>query len=456
MTLSNLKSATAAAALAAALSLAGTNAGAQTLQETVQKAISSSPTIGVVTNNRQAVEQELRQARGLYLPQIDAKVAGGPEWTDNASTRARGAGTDRLTRVERQIFLQQRVFDGFETDSEVERQIFRSKSAANRVYESSEFTGLDAVEAHINTIRQRRLVSINEEYLTELRRLLTRVRSRAIGGAGAAADVAQAQARIDQGSATLAETRNGLQDAESMFIRVVGERPGQLADAPYPAQALPANLDVAITNAVAKNPTVAIRDADIEVGDAEIRLADSRFWPKLNIELSGRNDRNLDGVSGRDAEATALLVMRWNLYRGGIDQANRREALGRLAQAKSSKQVSVRSAEEEMRRSWAQLESATARVQALRSAVQLNTTVRAAYYQQFELGQRSLLDLLDQEQEVFVSRGRLLTAEASRIFAAYRMLAVQGQLNATLGVQLPVEADASKPAPVPADRDWQW
>ena len=81
--------------------------------------------------------------------------------------------------------------------------------------------------------------------------------------------------------------------------------------------------------------------------------------------------------------------------------------------------------------------------------------VRDAYNQQFEIGQRSLLDLLDSENELFVSKGRLFTAEAQRVFAGYRVLAVQGKLGPALGVALPVEADASRPAPEPADRDWR-
>lgn len=428
---------------------------AQTLQETVEKAVRTNPTIGVVTSNRQAVDQELRQARGLYLPQIDIRGAVGPEWTDSPGTRARGLGTTQETRIERQIVLQQRLFDGFEAVSEVERQQARSKSAAERVRESSEFTGLDAVEAHINVLRQRRLVQIAEENVEAHRRLVNRVRQRVTGGAGTTADIAQAQARLDQASATLSDTRNGLRDAEALFIRVVGERPGQLAEAPYPRDALPANLDAAVSTLTATSPTVAIREADVVAGDAEVDVAESRFYPRLSLELSGRADRNIDGVEGSDNDAMALVVLRWNLYRGGIDVANRREALGRLAQAKNARLVAVRGSEEELRRSWAALESASERTESLRSAVERNVQVRDAYNQQFEIGQRSLLDLLDSENELFVSKGRLFTAEAQRVFAGYRVLAVQGKLGPALGVALPVEADASRPAPEPPDRDWR-
>ena len=99
-------------ALAGVLVLAA-ESPAQTLQETVEKAVRTNPTIGVVTSNRQAVDQELRQARGLYLPQIDIRGAVGPEWTDSPGTRARGLGTTQETRIERQIVLQQRLFDDF-------------------------------------------------------------------------------------------------------------------------------------------------------------------------------------------------------------------------------------------------------------------------------------------------------------------------------------------------------
>src|SRR4029453_17645327 len=98
-------------------------AGAQTPSESARTAIRPNPRVDVVTSNRQAVGQELERARGQYYPQVDLRGAIGPEWSDNSSTRsAVGGGSRTLTRQDAGVFAVQRVFDGWETDSEVEGQ----------------------------------------------------------------------------------------------------------------------------------------------------------------------------------------------------------------------------------------------------------------------------------------------------------------------------------------------
>src|SRR5262245_16575135 len=415
------------------------SASAQSVTDSVSKAVGTHPRVGVVANNRLAVESELRRARGLYYPQIDVRASVGGEWTNSPSTRTGTPGSDRefaLVRKDATLTLQQRVFDGFEAASEVERQGARTESAARRVRETSEFVGLDAVEAHVDVVRQRKLVSLAETNVEVHRSLLARIRQRVAGGAGTVADVAQTQSRLDQANATLAETRGVLITAEARYNSIVGNFPGALADPEFPSAAMPNDVELGVNTARAKNPTVNITESDIRVADAQVRVADSAFYPKFNVELSASRSYNVDGTIGKVAQYNALFVMRWNLYRGGADLENRRQALGALAQAKSQRLVALRGSEEEMRRSFAQLESATLRVESLRSAVSLNRDVRDAYVRQFEVGQRSLLDVLDSENELFLSQSRLTSVESERVFAGYRILAVSGDLLPYLSVAL--------------------
>jgi adhesin transport system outer membrane protein len=191
---------------------------------------------------------------------------------------------------------------------------------------------------------------------------------------------------------------------------------------------------------------------DINVAENEIGVAESPFYPRLNLEFGATAGRDIDGATGADNDATALVVMRWNLYRGGSDIAQRRVALGRMSQAMAQRHVATRNAEEETRRSWVQLRTATDRVPVLASAVQLNRRVRNAYNDQFfNQGQRSLIDVLNAENELFIASGRLVSAEQARIFAAYRLLAATGDLVDVLALEMPPAADERKRTPVPND-----
>jgi adhesin transport system outer membrane protein len=415
---------------------------AASLQDSVAKAVSTHPRIGSLQSNRLAIDQELKQARGLYLPQVDLRAAIGPEWSDSRNTRANDGGSRWDTRKESSIVIQQRIFDGFETENEVGQQQARSKSASFRVGESAQFTGLDAVEAHIEVLRFRALVELSKTNVEIHRGYFGRVTERTKSGAGTADEIAQAQTRTSQSEAIVAENEKGLRDAEAKYIQTVGDMPADLDSVAFPTANMPADLDNALL-LLAKNPTVKITEADVEVTDSLIGLAESRFYPKINLELSARHDADLDGINGRDRDAIALLVLRWNLYRGGIDTANRNEAVERRSEARNNRLVAVRQFEEEMRNSWSSYESETKRSKLLANAAEEAVVVRDAYNEQYDLGTRSLLDLLDAENEVYATLARQITAEQARVFAAYRILAVGGELLSALNVNAPAQATPS-------------
>jgi adhesin transport system outer membrane protein len=395
------------------------------------------------------------RARGLYLPQVDARAGVGPEWSDNATTRTRRPRSDfiRETRKEMQLTLTQRLFDGWEASSEVERQTARGRSAARRVAETAETVALDAIEAHVDVVRQRALLMLAQGNVDTHRAILDRVRRRTAGGAAPGADMEQVQARLDAAVATMIETKGALQDAEHRYFFVVNQRPGiALAAVQMPMATLPRMIDEAIERARASNLTLKVTESDVVAAEKEISSAESAFYPKLNLELGMSRNRDIDGARGEDNDASALMVMRWNLYRGGVDQAQRRVALGRMSQAMSQRQVALRNAEEEARRSWTQLQITNERLPSLDGARNQNRAVRDAYATQFfNRGERSLIDVLNAENELFVSNGRVASAEHTRVFAAYRLLAAMGELTSTLGLETPPEADEKRRTVVPQD-----
>jgi len=421
---------------------------AETIADSVKTAIATNPRIRSAIHNRRSIDSEVRRARGLYLPQIDLRAGAGPEFSENADTVN---GNRRHIRQELSAILAQRLYDGGEADGEVDRQLGRSESAANRVRETSEFTALDAIEAHLDVVRLRRILALAENNVNVHRGLTERVRQRSGGGAGRAADVSQALSRLEQATSSLEETRGLLREAETNYKTVVGVAPPSLEDAPIPVAALPVDFDASLKIAQQKNPTVTIRAADVKAARAEVDAANSRYMPKVNFEVSGNHDRNVNGLPGADNEARAMVVLRWNLYAGGADVANREAAVGRLGQAKSVQDEAMWTAERELGRAWASYQAAQTRAAVLDSAVRHNVEVRTAYDQQFQVSQRSLLDLLDSENELFTSQTRQITNQETAVFATYRILAIDGLLLSTLGVEPASEADATRMAPKPLE-----
>src|SRR5665213_418687 len=427
-------------AVAALLTTAG--AQAQSLSDSVRMTVQTNPKVLELRSNREEVDSELRRARSLYLPTIDMRSSIGPEWTDNLFTQ--GTSGQHI-REELSVVLTQKLYDGGATTAEVDHQASRSRSAAFRVWENSEYVGLDAVEAHLDVVRLRRILAFADQNVAAHQALVQRVEARTSGGAGRAADSAQAVSRFEQAQAAREDVRGSLQDAEGRYLTIVGQAPGTLEDVPVPVGALPADVDSSVRIMMSSNPTVKAREADIDAARSAVELADSRFDPTVNLEVGGDHNHNVGGVPGKDNEARALVVLRWNLYAGGADIHNREAAYAQVAQARNVRLAALRQSEQDLRKTWASYDAAQRRVPLLSSSAQHESEVRGAYDQQFEVSQRSLLDLLDAQDAFFQSQVRAATAQSQAVFAAYKILAIEGQLLQALNVPPPPEADPGTP-----------
>jgi adhesin transport system outer membrane protein len=428
-----------AALCVAIIATAGVGAAkAASLEDAVRSAVNTNPDVGVVAKDRLAVDQELQQGKALYYPSLDAAQTMGFDDTVQKANALPGS-TGTLFKDDKSIILSQTLFDGFFAASEVQRQKARVDSAALRVVATSEAVGLDATQAYLDVLREQELVALAEDNQKTHERYLEDMKARLRGGTGSMADVRQAESRLARAIATVAEEKGKEQDAETSYIKSVGETPDGLSKPGSVEDQMPATVDMAVAMAIESSPPVQVANADIQVSQAELRQSRSDYYPTFKLQLGELWNRNDSGVKGKNRDEQALVVMNWNLFRGGGTVAKNEEFVQRLAESREVLGQTERKAEQETRLSWSALQSARDRHTAIATQVKANEKVRDAYTQQFNLGQRSLLDVLDSENELFVSRGDLLAAEYIQLFAGYRMLAVEGQLLKQLGVNHPKE-----------------
>ncbi|MCB9990273.1 MAG: TolC family outer membrane protein [Rhodospirillales bacterium] len=415
------------------------------LRDAVAIGVNTNPETGVVQTNRRATDEELRQAQALYLPSIDFQGDTGFEHSDDPATRSgQDDDPENLWRYEAGLTLTQLLFDGWETKYENERQKMRILSASNRVRETSELVGLAIVEAYLEVLRQRDLLRIARQNVADHITILEQIGDSADAGRSTEADNEQARARMASARATEASVREQLRFAEAAFIREVGDPPAELGMPLVPVDGLSADVEREVKVALHQSPTIDIFEADIKVAHAEMEGAKSTFYPQVDFQLNAREGKDLNGVRGRDTSASALVTMDWNLYRGGGDSARVREHINREAQAKEARAEAARSVEFDVRQTWARMVSAGERARQFAAQADANTEVVKAYKDQFDLSRRTLLDVLDAQNELFVSRSNTVNAEFLEMFAVYRLMALKGELLTTLGVDYPRESDPAK------------
>jgi len=418
---------------------------ATSLQEAVGLAISTNPQIGIVASDRKAIDEELSQAHSLFLPSIDFRGEAGPEHTDNVATRARNHdgtrdGDEDLFRRQAALTLTQLLFDGFGAQSEVDRQTWRVQSAALRVRETSEVIGLEVTEAFLDVQRNRANLQIAGENVRAHENLLKDIKDRSRAGAGTRGDAEQAVARLAAARAAEATIRGDLRDADANYRNAVGDPPGELDAAPNPTSLLATKVDESVQSAADSSPSIAVANADVETARAELEGTQSSFYPRVDLQLGAQEGRNIDGAEGNDRSLSALLIMRWNLYRGGADSARKREFSWRYSEAQERTTDTRRDVERDIRISWSAMLAAQERTEQFAAQAKANAAVVVAYRDQFDLGQRTLLDVLDAQNELFNSRTNTNTSNFVAMFGAYRILATEGRLLSSLGVDNRTEA----------------
>lgn len=420
------------------------------LRDAVSVGIATNPEYGVVAASRRATDEELEQGRALFLPSVDVRADTGYEHSDDPATRGGldDDDTETMWRYESGVTLTQLLFDGWEAHYEVERQKARVASSAHRVRETAELVGLAIVESYLEVLRQRQLLLISRQNVAEHLDILDQIQDGVDAGRTTQADLEQAKARLASARATEASTKESLRSAEARYREEVGDAPGQLKMPIVPYHMLAADADAEVEKALSHSPTLGIFSSDIEVSYAEAQQTKSTFYPQVDFELNGRRGNDLGGIDGQDTSASALFVMNWNLYRGGADVARAREFIHRHQQSKEERAEAARSVEGDVRSTWASMIASGERAEQFAEQASANIEVVKAYKDQFNLNRRTLLDVLDAQNELFVSRSNTVNAEFLEMFAVYRLLALKGDLLPSLEIDYPRESEMT------ADTQW--
>lgn len=413
---------------------------AQPLKDAVEQTLQTSPDVLSTAHRRLSIDQEIKQARGGYFPKIDLNLGYGRERTDNPTTRPIDPGGVSLNRREAGITLNQMLFDGFFVKSEVERHTARADSAAYGVLGAAENTALKVVEAYLEVLRRQDLVKLTKENLGAHRSTFDQIKQRSESGVGRKADMDQNQARLALAQANVLAAESNAREAEITFQRVVGKMPQNLTKPGAPDQALPKDLNSAIEVAKANHPILKSAMADVEAAQAQHRASRSLHSPRLDLELGYNDNDNIGGLRGDNESTIAMLRLRYNLFRGGSDEARVGQTASAINEATEISHKTMREVEESISLSWNAYTSARERLTPLKQHAESMDATRGAYTKQFSIGQRTLLDSLDAENEYFTARSNYVTGQYVELFGKYRVLASMGKLLESLQVAPPAEA----------------
>ncbi|MEH2922329.1 TolC family outer membrane protein [Samsonia erythrinae] len=414
-----------------------TTAHADTLQDAIKNTLYTHPEVSASINSRFSAEHDLRAAKGGYLPSVTLSAGIGREETDSPSTRASADKRTELSRKESGINLTQNLFDGFATTSEVGRQRATVNSRAFKVLNTSETTALDTVQVYFDVLQRQEFVRLAKTNLANHERIYDQIKLRSEQGVGRLADFEQAEARLAQARNNLLTEQTNLDDAKTNYMSVVGKAPENLVMPEVSTLRIPASLEEAQRIMLANSPALKSAQSDIEATEQQYEASKSTFYPRFNVELSRTMDDNVDGTRGHNNEWQAMLRMRYNLYEGGSSKASMESKAYQVKEAQDIRNNTLRLLNEELRLAWSALSNSRQQLPIAAEYADRSMKVRTAYQKQFSLGERTLLDLLDSENELFTAQRRLVEVRFISLYTEYRIASRIGELLKRLSIPAP-------------------
>ncbi len=394
------------------------------VQSSIDKTLGFHHQLKSIQENRQASVHDVRRAEGGYYPRVDTTTTFGASYLNNRTNRANG-NTQFQGTNSAEITATQTLWDGKATKYGVDMALLQVDSLTQRVLDNATTLSLDALIAHINVLLRRELVGYAIENVALHEHILKSQREREASGASTIADITQIQGRLVRAEAELSNHRLLLREQEIAYQRLTNTAPQELAPVDAPTT-IYKNAEECFDIARITNPKILALVEDAKRSNVNIDLAKSAYHPVITAELTAGTSNTHGPGSNWTNYADALLVMRWNLYNGGSDEAIVRTSRSQYRQALEDLWGTYDDINQEVHNSWSEFVNAKEQMDFYAEAMNYNKQTADAFLEQFLIGQRSLLDVLDTSSELFSSSTEWAIYRTNRIISAYTLIALSG------------------------------
>lgn len=427
-------------ALLVAALVTSSYASADNLYDAVQHGMIANPDVLLNTAKGLSARQAIDKAKGGYYPSIDLNTGFGRERSRNPTTEAiDDTNVAILNRTESAIELRQHLFAGGGIVNEVRRNKYITQSQRWKTQGVAEDLALEITKNYLAVLTQERLYGYAVENLRAHRSVFRMIKERADAGISREAELDQAVARLALAESNKISAQADLQEVRINYAKVVGKWPQNLTWPKIPTQKqLPSNLANALERGLDNHPTVKSSYADVKQAKAQYEVARAAYYPKVDLVLSSARNKNLGGLVGPNNADLAAIRMNYNAFRGGADAAYVRETAYQVQEAYEIKNRSLLELKQAMRLSWNAYIAAGLRLSPLQRHVTASRKTRAAYQDEFKVGKRTLLDLLDSQNEFYQSQIELSRGQNDEMLSRYRILNGMGKLLCYLKLRLPV------------------
>lgn len=409
-------------------------AAATNVQDAAAQAIEYNPDVQASWHSFKAATYQVREARAGYLPSVDVGASVGKTSRDFD-------GRDNYTTTQGQVSLTQMLFDGFRVSGQVDHfkggRLVRYYELLNTVEE----TAFEATRAFEDVTRERALVVLARENYSKHQDVFGQIEERVVSGVGRRVDLEQVAGRLALAETNLLTEASNLHDVTARYLRIVGNLPAaELTPSTLAATNLPLSIRETLQLAFQGNPGFYAAIKNIAAAQANVKVERAGYYPKAELRARQNVSQNNNGFDDRvdpnryGDESAVELAVSFNLYKGGANRAAVRRSLEEVNQAKDLRDKACVDLRQSTQIAFNDAQRLKEQSVSLEQHRRSSDKVRTAYAEQFKIGQRTLLDLLDAENEYFQASRSYINAQSDLNIAHARTLAAMGGLLPALNI----------------------
>ncbi len=407
-----------------------TSLSAQDLKTTVSEVLSTNPIILERLSNYKSTQDDITLAKASYYPSLDLKLGLGHEKTDRSNQADSTPNqTYNFDVYQNSLTYTQNLFNGFSTTYQVQEQEYKNISAAYSYVEKVNNTSFEMVNTYLELMKNRDLLGTAKENVVIDKEIFLKVNKLYDAGLTTLSEVNKIEASLALAQSNLVVQENTLLDSSYNLQRVLGREliPDEMMK-PKIKMIFPKSKEKAIAFALKHNPSLLVSEFNIKLSQSTIKTKQAEYYPKLDIEISQTMNKNLSAVEGNEDRFRAMAYLSFNIFRGFTDTTSIQQSRTQISQAIESKNSIKRQVLQGLNLSWAANEKLEEQLIYLVKYKDFSLKTLKLYSKEYDLGQRSLLDLLSAQNDFIKSKSQIIATEYSLLYAKYRILDAMGLL----------------------------
>ena len=394
------------------------------LHEVLEIVTKTNPEILEALERYHSVKAERSIATSGYWPQVGAELLAGPEVTDGNDTND---VQKNLTASTATLYARQNLWNGGKTKAFVNETDARILAAAYEVANVANRVFLETVEAYIQVLQARQLLVHAEENVLTQEKILEQVKEKTEAGFNRVSDLNNSEARLALARGNYISKQQDLNQAVVQFHRQFGRliKPERFV-MPKPKYQFPATVEETVDIALRHHPALEVAKYNIQVRKYSYEKAKADDWPTLDLELKAQHRDNINGSEGDTEQASAMLKLNYTFFDGGVRKGEKGKNYGQLNKEYQRAYVERRNVNQTARLAWNILQAEKHKRKFLQDHVDLSLETLKAFKDEYFVGRRTLLDLLNMENEYNSAKNANSESEYSYLTAYFRISQATG------------------------------